>query len=87
MNAAGKGIARAAQLAATIFARTDQPERQRRRVQALGTQAADDLGDRRRVRDRRVRIGPARRLGRIDAGVAVDVIETLGAIVDGASVS
>ena len=60
---------------------SQQPERQRRRMQALRAQLLDDAPPCRRVRDRRIRKRPARRLGRIDAGLAVHVVQALGAVV------
>ena len=58
--------------------------RNRERAQALGAQSLGDLGDRRIVSERRIRVGArARRLRRVGAGLAMYAEEAFGAGVVG----
>ena len=76
-------VARVAEDATVHLARLDEAQRQRRGMQPLARQVVDDLRHQRRVRDGAVRVGPARRLGRVDAVRAVDVVEPFGPVVEG----
>ncbi len=82
VDLARKGIARIAEHAAAGLAGPDETEWQGRRMQSLSLQFIDDGVDRRRVRNGWERKWPARRLGRIDAVLAVHLIEALGAVVE-----
>src|SRR5207248_10583289 len=74
--AARKRIARRTELAVA-----EQPERQRKRMQAASFQPLDDLGDPWTVRHRLVRIRAARTFRRIDAVLASNREELLRLVV------
>ena len=81
VDPARERVAGVAEAAAAGLAGIQQPERQRRGMQAQFAHAGRDARHPGRVRHRRERIRPARRLGRIVADRAAHLVQSLGPIV------
>src|SRR4029453_11037112 len=80
---ARKRIAGCAELTATRLAGANQPQRQRKRVQALLAKSADELLHLAGMRNRRKRKRSAAWLSRIEPGLSVNMKQALCSIVVG----